>query len=287
MRRDRYIRLDRIQALRPERDYEEIHRLSTLYEFPFDHALGLQLAYYRSFGIPRISALLAGTGHILADPVKRAEDTGLMMVEMIEHGLDHDRSRTVLRKINGLHRPHLIGNDDFLYILGTFMIVPTRWIDRYGWRRISESERAAVYHFYRAVGERMNVADIPPDFDSYAAWFDAFEAEHFAFTPVNRQLLDASQELLVHRFPGWAEPLARRLGAALLDERLRDALGVPRPRWLVRMATHVGFRLRAKVIRYTMTARPESAFTPGGVMRTYPDGYDIAELGPPDRGESR
>jgi hypothetical protein len=126
----------------------------------------------------------------------------------------------------------------------------------------------------------MNVTDIPPDFDAYAAWFDAFEAANFAFEPTNRRLLDASQELLVHRFPGWAEPLARRLGAALLDDSLRRAVGVPRASWPVRTATHLGFRLRANVIRHTMTARRESAFTPGGVMRSYPDGYRLDQLGP-------
>jgi hypothetical protein len=275
----RFVNLHRIDSLDPATDYAEIHRISMLKEFPFDWGLALQLAFYRTYAIPAISSLLDHTGHIAADPVTRAEDTGLMMAEMIEHGLDHPRSRKVLSMMNRMHSHWTITNDDFLYVLGTFIFGPIRWVERYGWRKPTAHERAGAYGFYREVGCRMNIADIPADYAAYEAWFDAYERDNFAYTPANRRLFDASQELLVDRFPSWAAPLARGVGTALLDEPLRRALGVDRASWALRVAVRGGFRLRARIVRW-MSARTETAFTPGGGMKSHPNGYELDDLGP-------
>lgn len=281
--RRRLVHLARIRELDPVQDYAEIYRLTTLYEFTFDVSIALQLAFYRTYAVPSISALLAHTGHIEHDPVKRAEDTGLLIFEMIEHGFDHPRARTALRVTNGAHRPWTISNEDYLYVLGTFMFVPFRWLDRYGWRRPVAAERVAAYHFYRELGLRMGIRDIPGSWEKYEHWFDTYEREHFAHTPANTRLLRASQQLIADRFPPRARGLGRLLGLALLDliedEPLRRALGVPRTPWVLRGTVKLGFRLRAVVQRF-LKPRTSSSFTPGGQMKAYPDGYQLSDLGP-------
>jgi hypothetical protein len=50
--------LDEIRRLDPERDHTRIVFLSTRVDFPFDTTRALELALFRTFGVPSISALL-------------------------------------------------------------------------------------------------------------------------------------------------------------------------------------------------------------------------------------
>ena len=42
-----------------------------------------------------------------------------------------------------------------------FVYDPIAWLDRYGWRKLTDAERLAAFHFYREVGKRMGIRDIP------------------------------------------------------------------------------------------------------------------------------
>jgi len=57
----RYSRLRRIEALDPERDYQEIYRTSAEYEFPWDVQRSLELALFRTYAVPSIGGLLDRT----------------------------------------------------------------------------------------------------------------------------------------------------------------------------------------------------------------------------------
>jgi hypothetical protein len=58
----RYAILKAIRRLDPEKDDQRIIFLSTCYDFPFDTTRALELALFRTFGVPSISALLDRTG---------------------------------------------------------------------------------------------------------------------------------------------------------------------------------------------------------------------------------
>ncbi|PPK66547.1 oxygenase MpaB family protein [Actinokineospora auranticolor] len=274
----RLTHLATIRGLDPVADNAAIHRLTTLFEFPFEWQVSLQLAFFRTYGVPSIGGLLGRTGHIVADPVARAEDTGLMIAEMVEHGLDDPRARHVLRSMNKMHRRWEISNDDYVYVLGSLLIVPLRHIERYGWRPLDPAEREAAYHFWREVGEHMAIKEIPGSLAEFEDWFDAYEAEHFAPTPAAARLIGASSQLIVDRFPSWAAPLARQMLPSLMDPPMRRALGVATPPRLAAFAVRRGLRLRARVVA-TMSPRAESSFTPGGEMKSHPTGYKLEDLG--------
>jgi hypothetical protein len=61
--------------------------------------------------------------------------------------------------MNQLHRRWNIDNEDFLYVLSTFVFEPTRWHQQYGWRTPSEIEKRANFYFWREVGRRMNIQE--------------------------------------------------------------------------------------------------------------------------------
>jgi hypothetical protein len=43
--------------------------------------------------------------------------------------------------MNALHGRFRIANEDFLYVLSTFVFEPIRWNQRFGWRRMTEFEQ--------------------------------------------------------------------------------------------------------------------------------------------------
>src|ERR671936_890661 len=158
MRRSRY--LEEILRLDPLADHKRIVHLHVCYEFPFDTTRSLEFALFRTFAVPSIAQLLDSTGEFAQRAQKRYDDTDLLISAMLEHGYDSEIGRRALRRMNQIHGRFEIANDDFLYVLSTFVYEPARWIDRYGWRPIVEQERLRLFHALRQIGPRANIGDI-------------------------------------------------------------------------------------------------------------------------------
>ncbi|WP_155375223.1 oxygenase MpaB family protein [Catellatospora vulcania] len=262
----------------PPADHHAVYRQLALREFGADMRIGLNLAFYRTFAVPAIARLLADTGEMTERTRKRADDTGLMMYELIAHGPHHPRGRQVIASLNRIHRVYDITPDEYRYVLGTFVFIPTRWIDRYGPRRLRPHERDATWHFWCEVGRLMNVRDVPDTWDGFEQWFNAFEQANFGHDDAATRLIDATRDLLATRFPQALRRWAGAASDALLDEDVRRALGVPRPGIGVRVAVRGLLRIDGLVRRFK--AAPPDVFTPGQATRHYPGGYAIEDLGP-------
>ncbi|MFG1891186.1 oxygenase MpaB family protein [Micromonospora sp. NPDC049051] len=279
----RYRWLRRIEALDPVRDHHEIYRISIGYEFPFDYQRALELALLRTYCVPSISALLDATGEFRLRAQQRYDDTALLMAEMAEHGYDSPRGRQALKVINRAHHRYVISNDDMRYVLSTFVYEPIEWLDRFGWRRLHEHERLAAFHYYRAVGTRMGIRDVPDDFDAFWDFKREYEHTAFRYAPTNQRIAEHTLDLFGSWYP---RPLRRgaRLGVvALLPAELRAAFGLPAaPRWLSTVVTG-GLRARAGVVRM-LPPRRTSRLTHAPRNRTYPGyphGYQLTDLGAP------
>jgi hypothetical protein len=274
----------RIAQLDPERDHVEIYRLSTGFEFPWDYRRALELALLRTFAIPSIAELLVATREFERFAQRRYDDTAILMGELAAHGYDSERGRTALRRINRAHGRYLIANEDMLYVLSTFVLDPVRWIDRHGWRRLLPQECLAAYSFYREVGRRMNIRDIP---QSYAELerFSRGYARAMRATPDSRALAEHVLGLAASWFPRPVRPLARRVAPTTFDDELLHGLGLPEPPRWQRAGAHGALRLRAAVVR-RMPPRRVASFDDGSVrFRSYPgypDGYDLDTIGAPE-----
>jgi len=64
-----------------------------LEEFPSEARMGWQLAFVRTFSSPRMAELLAATGQLTGHTMKRADDTGLMIYEIVHGGFASPRAR--------------------------------------------------------------------------------------------------------------------------------------------------------------------------------------------------
>src|SRR5207344_102347 len=135
--------LDEIKRLDPKKDHQRIVFLSTRCDFPFDTTRALELALFRTYGVPSISGLLDRTGEFANRANKRYDDTDIIVSELMEWGYDSDRGKRALRRMNQLHGRFAISNEDYLYVLSTFVFEPIRWNQHYGWRRMSVNERLA------------------------------------------------------------------------------------------------------------------------------------------------
>lgn len=266
--------------LDPVRDAHEVYRAQAMLDMKWEMRLGLNLALYRTFAVPRIATLLAATGEMATNPHKRAFDTGLWMYELIEHGLDHERGREVVRGLNRMHRRYAIADEDYRYVLSTFVVVPTRFIDDVGWRTCTPVEREAVAAFYARLGQLMAIPDVPVGYDAFAAFFDTYEAEHVAYSEAGAAQMHATGGVIAEMLPARLRPLAAPVTAALLEPRLVAALGLHEPPAAVRLAVRLALRLRA-VRERRRPPRSEGWFVPGRQVRgVYPHGYDLHDLGP-------
>ena len=279
MRRDHWAR--RTAQLDPAADFAEIYRILVAHEFPWDMNQSLSFALFRTYAVPSIGRLLAETGEFVGRTQKRYDDTGLILDAILEHGLDSATGRSALRRMNQMHGAYGIPNDDLRYVLTTFVVVPMRWLDRYGWRRLTPAERVASCNYYRALGRNMGIKDIPETHEEFAALLDAFEREHFAFDPGARAVADATLALLTTFPPNHLAPAAvvRRFSYALMDDPLLAAFDYPRPTALERRLATGALRARARLLR-RRPPRIEPRFArdlPN--IRSYPGGYDIAALG--------
>ncbi len=275
----RYAVLHAIRRLDPVRDHQRIVFLSTRYDFPFDTARALELALFRTFAVPSIAALLDHTGEFGRRPQKRYDDTDRIVSELMEWGYDSDRGRRALGRMNQLHGRFAIANDDFRYVLSTFVFEPIRWNARFGWRRLCAQERLGYFHFWREVGRRMGIRDVPADYAAFERLNREYERRHFGLTEASRRVGTATRELFVGWFPRPLAPLVRTAIHALLEEPLLEAFGFPQPSPLARRLASAGLHWRGRVLAF-LPARRRPLLRTERPCHTYPDGYVIEKLGP-------
>ncbi|MET8762291.1 oxygenase MpaB family protein [Lentzea sp. NPDC004782] len=276
----RFSNLRRITSLDPVTDHEEIMRISAGLEFPWDYQKSLELALFRTYCVPSISGLLERTGEFERRPQKRYDDTAVLMAELVEHGYDSPRGREALRVVNRQHGRYDISNDDMLYVLATFIYDPIDWLLQYGWRPLTRTEQLAAFHFYRAVGARMGIREIPGDFDAYRAFKSAYEQEHFVFAPSNRRIGQYTLDLFCSWYPSVLAPVVSRAVVGMLDPLMVRAFGFTAPPSWVGAVGRLALRARALVVR-RMPVRRSLKLTRAR-NRTYPgypDGYRPSDLG--------
>ncbi|MFJ3325421.1 oxygenase MpaB family protein [Streptomyces griseus] len=275
----RYDRLKEIQRLDPERDFLEIYRLTVTYEFPWDVTRALELALYRTYAVPSIGRLLDETAELTERSQKRYDDTALLLDTVVEHGFETDEGRTAVRRINQMHRSYDISNDDMRYVLCTFVVTPKRWLDSFGWRRLCCHELGAFAAYYRTLGARMGIKDVPGTYEEFESTLDAYEREHFGWDEGARRVSDATLALMASWYPAPLAPVVRGASLALLDDSLLRAFRYHRPGPVARGLTRGALRLRARAVRLLPPRRTPHYARQNPEIKGYPEGYEVAELG--------
>lgn len=266
-------------GLDPETDFHRIYRDLTTLEFPWDFNQALSFALFRTYAVPSIGGLLDRTGEFGGRTQKRYDDTALLLEVPLLEGFDGDRGRAAVRRINQMHKMYDISDDDMLYVLATFVVVPKRWIDDFGWRRLTDAEVLASVRYYQVLGRHMAIKAIPDTFTGFATLMDEYEREHFAFDPAARRVADATKDLLSSFYPRPLRPLIDLFSRAVMDEPLLRAFRYARPGPAARALSIGGLRARARVVA-ALPARtnPVHVYQMRRI-RSYPDGFRIEAMG--------
>jgi len=277
VRESRY--LEEIRGLDPVADHRRIVYLDVCFEFPWDTTRALELALFRTFAAPSIAALLDSTGEFDRAAQKRYDDTDLILSTIVEAGYDSEEGKRAIRQMNRIHGLFEITNEDFLYVLSSFVFEPIRWNARFGWRPLIETEKLATFEFWREVGRRMAISDIPGDYDEFERFNEEYERREFQSTEAARRVGTATRDM----FLGWIPGLPRRFGSpaihALMDDRLLDAFGFPRPPKAVRTAVEAALRARARAVAL-LPPRRRPRLRVQRRTRTYGRGWQLEDLGP-------
>lgn len=269
----------KIELLDPQRNCREIVYLLTAYGFPWDIERALEFALFRTYAVPSISGLLYKTREFIRRPRKRYDDTELILAEILENGFDSRRGQAALGRLNEMHGRLPIGNEDFLYVLSTLIYEPLRWLERFGWRPLTEREKRAWFHYHCELGRRMHIGRIPTDFDDFERFNVAYEHAHFRYAVSNHRIGSITRDLLLGFYvPRFLLPLVRPAAHALMDPPLLQAMGFPEPPGFLRRLAIGALHGRARLLRWLPERRRSHLLTQ--VWRpTYPEGYEVEALG--------
>jgi hypothetical protein len=247
--------------------------------FAWDINKALEFALLQTFAVPSISGLLDRTGEFSNRTLKRYDDTAILIREVLSGGLDSGRARRAFGRINDMHGRFRIANDDFLYVLSTFVFSPIDWLDRFGRRGMTDEEREAWFLYWREFGRRMGIASLPADIVAFRSFANKFEKERFAQAPSNRAVAQPTIDLLLNQYfvPPFFYPGGRAFVMALCPPHLVKALGYPAPSFALRFVAEGAMALRRRILQLLPhNSRPK--FIRFGTQ-TYPKGYTVEELG--------
>ncbi|MEO1125813.1 MAG: oxygenase MpaB family protein [Cyanobacteria bacterium J06635_15] len=272
---------DTIQTLDPIQDHCQICRLSVGYEFAWETTRALEYALLRTFCAPSVSRLLQQTQEFTHRPQKRYDDTGFIVTKILQWGYDTPEGATAIDRMNRMHRRFAIANEDFLYVLSTFIYEPIRWNARFGWRPYCETEKLALYYFWRAVGERMGIQSIPETYEAFERYNCNYEAQHLRYSEANQHIGDAVLQMMTNWFPRWTRSLVKSNTYALLDDAMLNALGWPQPTPRQRQRVVWAMKTRQRLVRRLWPRRRDSFTDYYQRLRSYPNGADWQNIGPP------
>jgi len=266
-------------GLDPGTQYREIYKNLAVYEFPWDLNQSLSFALFRTYAVPSIGRLLDETGAFTASTQKRYDDTVILLETPLLEGFESSDGKAAVRRINQMHRSYDISNEDMLYVLSTFVVVPKRWIDDFGWRTLTTDEVAASILYYRDLGRHLGITDIPASYEAFAEFMDAYEQQNFAFDAGARRVAESTMDLLASFYPRSAKPVIDLFSRTLMDQPLLEAFGFDDPGDLARRASRAALRARARAVAVLLPRRKPHLVRDMSRIRSYPGGFSIAQMG--------
>ncbi len=276
---NRYSRSHQIEQLDPKTEHSQICRLLVGYEFPWGISRSLELAMVKTFCVPSISRLLDQTGEFHRHGQKRYDDTAILIGEILKHGYDSDKRNQALQRMNHIHGQYSISNEDLLYVLSTFVFEPIRWNNRFGWRKMLKNERLAIFYFWYEIGKRMNIQNIPDAYEDFERYYHDYEVQQFIYADTNANVAKSTINLFLSWFPAILHPILEPMAITIFDEKMISAFGFKSPSPILKgLVTNI-LKCRA-YFQHLLPPRQTSDYFIDGKIRSYPQGYQIENIGP-------
>lgn len=123
------------------------------------------------------------------------------------------------------------------------------------WRTMTELEQAAVYTYWREIGSRMGMADIPTTLAELKAWTAEYERDNMYYSTNNHACAEATVNLFIRDMPSFAQRFAKQAALSCMEPRVLVALGYDEPPAYIRSFVRGFFKTRAWVIRHLVLPR--------------------------------
>ena len=258
-----------LSQLDPINDCERIAHLLTSYEFPWDIERALELALFYTYGSASVARLLDATGEFRNRGQKRYDDTQLLIAWFVQHGYSSPLGQRAIARMGELHGRFRIPNDDFLFVLWTFIDFPIRWCQDYAWRPFTALERLGWFTFWQQVGERMGLTAIPSTYTDFETWVQRYATQEMVPNEPSRRVAAATVAILAGWLPAALRGAVQPAVNTLIPAELRRALQYQPPSWALTRFIRTTLKVRGRLERHVPLQRYPSLIERGSGSRTY------------------
>jgi len=270
-----------IASLDAQADCQRIVFLLTAYEFPWDITRSLEVALFYTYASDTVSKLLDSTREFKDHGQKRYDDTRLLIAHFMESGWDGDVGSRALARINQTHGNYRIPQDDFLFVLWTFIEFPMRWTAEFSWRPMTAHEKDAWFNFWCEIGRRMGLVGIPSTKSAFDAFVQDYSQRHFVPAEASARVADATLDIIRGWLPAPLHGLVAPAVSSLIDEpAFLAAVHLQPAPALMQKAVKSSLRALARLKRVCVIGGYPTLLA-DAPNRTYPGNrYEVEELKP-------
>jgi hypothetical protein len=145
---------------------------------------------------------------------------------------------------------------------------------------MTEGEKLALFIFFKEVAKRMNLTDIPENFEALKTFAERYEQKYFRYAESNKVIADATIRIVANWFPSFLRFAVKPVFAALITEKLREAFGYKKSSMLFCEMLNMSFQIRKYFLKH-ITFKKYPTEISNSYYRTYPKHeFTIETLGP-------
>lgn len=224
---------EKIASLDPESDYAQIVDLMANWQdsLPFLHHMVYTLGFIRQVADPDIAETIYnnGAGKIFKSVYARGNEALQFFGNWYKNGPESEKGIQSIGLMNKIHEQFEITNEQYLYTLATAAVSADHYRKLVGLKENTQNEKIAFAKFWKEVGKKMNLRDIPQSYIEFDSYYEQYEKKHFKRS--NLGLLCC--EIMVEDFSGrWFKTypkLGRKFLLAHFDEELQEVYPLDYP----------------------------------------------------------
>jgi hypothetical protein len=180
-----------LSSLHPLRDAAQLHQ-RVMSVFRVESRIVETLAVNRIAQSSSLLLLIRATGKAETQPVLRYFDTYVLLANVLEWGVDSDRGRRALARMQDIHSRYVIPSEGMKYILLETAFSWLRGADAIAHRPLLEVERLGFFNAYVELGQAMGIPELSFDYAAMLAWADAFNQDNCGFHESKQQAYERS-----------------------------------------------------------------------------------------------
>jgi hypothetical protein len=144
---------------------------------------------------------------------------------------------------------------------------------------MKEDEKLAWFLFFREVGIRMNIKEIPEDYDSFEKFHHQYELDNFKFSNTSQEIGKYTSDLFLGFYlPKFLFFVGKPIIPCFMDNALITAMGFRPPSKILRIMVKGMMIFRANILKL-FPERKKPHLQSKLKRPTYPEGHNIEELG--------